>query len=118
MNTAHRKWLYSLLLLVTFAVAGYGCQSVPEPQSVRQGIAYGYTTVTTAREQATTLLQSQRITKSEAEMVLNISNACRGALDVADSYAKSGDMTRAQQSLTVAQESLKQLTLFMDGRKS
>lgn len=119
MNTAlHRNWLYSLLLLCCFAVAGSGCESVPQPQTVRQGLAYGYTTVTASREESLKLLQEKRISKEEAQMVQRIADACRSALDIADMYQKAGDQTRAQQALTVANESLKQLTLFMEKRRS
>ena len=100
--------IISILMILT-ACATLG---LPTADSFNERLAVGYTTITTVRESATVLLQAQKISKPDAQNVLDQTNNARTGLDVARSMSKT-DMTAADAKLNAIRAALVALQAYL-----
>lgn len=97
----HRvKIPFAALLLALSACASIG---VPTPQSYSERLAAGYTSVTSIRLSAATLLNGRVIGSADAENLQRQADVAREGLDVARTLAGVDAETKLQTTLQVLQ---------------
>ena len=113
------KWLQMFLGL--FCLSFVGCAQLglgtETPASIDQKIAVAYTTVASVRNTAANLLNSQVISKTDGQMVLNMTNETRTALDIAKSSLKTNNTSSAQASLLLATDILQKLQAYLASKQ-
>lgn len=102
--------VYGVVLLTFIGCAQLG---LPAPQNTEQGIAYIYPANGLVRDEAAKLLKIGSIKKSEAEVVLSITDKVRSAADIAKDYVRAGDQPAAQRNLILARNILKEARTFL-----
>ena len=105
-----------LMFALTLGAIG-GCASVglPTADSFNERLAVGYSTVTTIRQSATTLLQAKKITADDGQNVLEQTNSARAGLDIARTLSKV-DVKAAEGKLTAARAVLSALQSYLAAR--
>ena len=104
-------WLIAVLLLV-------GCETlgIPKPESFKEKLAFGYATVTSVRQSATTLLTAKKISADDAQHVQDQANNARTGLDVARGLEKT-DPKAADAKLTAIRTALTALQAYLVSRE-
>jgi len=106
------------LALGSLSVVGLqGCAAlgIPSPQSFNERLAVGYSTVTSARNTATSLLGAGKISVSDAENVLEQTDNARAGLDIArEIHAATPDAANAR--LTAVLTGLRALEVYLKSR--
>lgn len=105
-----------LAAVLAFVLPACAQLGVPTPDTFNEKLAVAYTTVTTARQSATTLLQAKKITPDDAQHVLDQTNNARAGLDVARQLSKQ-DLKAADGKLTAIRSALEALQAYLASRQ-
>lgn len=103
------------LSLILFLLTGCSTLGIPTADTFNARLAVGYSTVTTVRLTAKTLLDSQRITAEDGQNVLDQTNHARAGLDIARKLA-AVDLKQADAKLTAIRITLDALKEYLDKR--
>ena len=113
--------LFFLLILALLLSSGIltGCASLglQSPQGFNEKVAAGYTSVTTVRESAATLLRAGSITPQEAQKIQDKCDEARAGLDTASSL-KGVDLKSAENRLAAVTQLIVALQSFVADRKN
>ena len=109
MRAAQRTLQLFIAALLLSACTTLG---VPTVTTFNEQLAVGYTTVTTVRQTATTLLQAKKITADDGQNVLNVTDGARTGLDIARSISKT-DLQAATNKLDAVRTILVGLQTYL-----
>lgn len=114
MQTLYRAQYAFLAFLLVFLAA---CQplGIPKPETFNERLAFGYSTVTTARQTALTLLQSGKISADDAQQVQGQADNARTGLDIARSLSAT-EPQAADTKLTAILTALTALDAYLKSR--
>ncbi len=108
-----KKLYQKLAIFLLTLAAGCAALGIQAPQTFNEKLAVGYTSVTSIRQAATTLLTSAKITPDDAQNVQNQADNARMALDIARATFKTGDTTGAQTKLDTTITALTALQSYL-----
>ncbi len=113
------KKLLSFLFFLTTVSFVPGCAQLglAPAQSIDQQIAYAYTVNASVRSTAADLLTAKTINMADAKMVLSMTDQVRSALDIARVAVAAGIPKDAQSALTLANDVLTQVQVYLAKRK-
>lgn len=108
--------LLSLLLLVTYVVAGCAQLGLATAKSFDERLAYAYGVNTAVREASTSALNAKTIASTDMEHVLKLTDEARGILDAARVASRVGDLQTAEARLLLATNILAELQAYLRNR--
>ena len=101
------------LLYLALAVLLAACVSLESPKTFNDKLAYGYASVTAARNTAAALLERKRISKEDTQQIQALADQARTGLDVSRGTASTGDLATAQGQLQLALDVLTKLEAYL-----
>lgn len=104
---------FKFICLLIIAIGGCAQLGTPAPQNTEQTVAYMYPAIGSVADVTTGLLRSGKITKAEAQVVLNYLENTRSAVNVARDYARTGNTTAAEKALLMAKSVLREARRFI-----
>ena len=107
MKTLRYAWVYFLLL------AGCASLGLQSPETLNQKLAYAYSQVTAARQGATSALNAGQMNVDDAKHVQAMADEARKGLDLAKTYAASGNTQAATTQLQLEQGALLALQTYL-----
>ena len=113
MKTAEKFLLQVALILLVISCASLG---LVQPKTFNQRLVYAYSSVTSVRQVAKSLLESGAITVKDAGDVQAQADTTRELLDSARSAEGLDDMTTAEGKLAMAQKLLTTLQTYLKSK--
>jgi hypothetical protein len=106
------------VFLVSFTVMLAACAAlgVQSPRTFNERVAVAITTVTSARNTASTLLTAHKITQRDAENILEQTDNARAAIEIARQI-EATDPSGADHRLTAILTGLNALTSYLEARQ-
>ena len=104
-----------LFLFVVSLLTACAQLGLPSAGTFNERLAVGYTTVTTVRQSATTLLVAKKITADDAQNVLSQTDNARAGLDIARTMSKA-DPKAADAKLTAIRTILTGLQTYLTSK--
>jgi hypothetical protein len=98
-----------IFLALAFSVLIGACNSIPVPKTFSEQLAASYASVAAVRTETANLLNRDRISVEQAEVVQVQADKIREIVDIAATYYRSGRPIDAQQVLSVTVEQLQRL---------
>lgn len=107
-----KRYAQHFLIIIALALTACAQLGIPKPETFNERLAVGYSTVTTVRQTATTLLQAKKITADDAQNVQQQADNARAGLDIARTISKT-DAKAADAKLTAVRSALTALQAYL-----
>lgn len=101
-----------LVTLLMTLLAGCALLGVPTPNTLNERVAAAYVSVTTVRQETLSLLQSGKITATDAKNIESQADNARAGIDIA-SQLETTNPTQASDRLTVSLSVLQALETYL-----
>lgn len=112
-----QAFLTLLLSLLTLTLASCAQLGISSPTSFNENLAIGYTSVTTIRQTATSLLNAKKLTAEDGQNVLQQTDNARTGLDIARKLSGT-DLSSATNKLTAIRSVLSSLSAYLTTKQS
>lgn len=112
-----RKYTALMIVLIAFSTIA-GCASMATPKTLDEQIYYAGTAVIAVNNSAASLLERNRISKTDAINVLNKTNEVQSMIAIARAMNLSGDKEGAQKTLSAAQAMLLELEQYLQQQEN
>ena len=99
-------------LLLSFLLASCAQLGINQTTSFNENLAIGYTSVTTVRQTATTLLNAKKLTAEDGQNILQQTDNARTGLDIARKLS-STDMNSATGKLNAIRTILSSISAYL-----